>query len=203
MLLHGTLARADFTVTYLASGTFSGGGTPNTSTYTQPDAVNPAQSISIVFNPTVQSVTLPTANPTSQVSFGQFSTNATTATNLTTLTPTTFTLNIQQTSPTSGALSFVGTLQGQLRSDTSGAFIQFSQPLSKQLDSILYQITSADSGTPGRVNIAPRTTNSGLTTIVGQVTAVPEPGSLMLLALGCPIVLGLARRGRRMDRQTV
>jgi len=187
MLLHGSLARADFSVQYLADGGFGAALNP---VYTQ----GPIQ---ITFNPNAQSVILPTASPTSQVSFGQFNTSGTVAgTPLTTLNPTPFTLRITQLLPGPGQGSFLGTLQGTLGSDTSGAFVQFAPPLNMVLAGILYQITSNDSSTPGRVNIAPKTTNGGVTTIVGQVSAVPEPTSLLLMAMGCPIVLGLVRRGR-------
>jgi len=189
MLATGTIARADF-VTYVTTGTFTGGDLSGTSTYS--DAAN---GINITFASALNnSVNVP---PTSQVSFGQFDTTATTAANLTGVNAT-FTLDIFQTGPTAGTTSFVGSLQGTLAVDNSQAFVQFNGPLSSNIDAVIYSIVSADNNTPGRVNIAPSTTNAGLTTIVGSVgTVVPEPSSVVLAALLAPALLALAARGRK------
>jgi len=189
MILHGSSAQAEF-VTYTALGSFSAGSTPGTSTYSAPG-------ISIAFeSPLNNSVNVP---PTSQVSFGQFNTILTTAPNFVGLLGN-FTLNIFQSAPTFGSLTFVGALSGQLRVDNSQAFVQFNPPpagLVGTIGSIFYRIASADDNVLGRVNIAPPTTNNGRTTIVGQIGIVPEPGSFVLLAMGCPIVVGFAYRSRR------
>jgi len=188
MLLHGSIARADFTLGYIATGSFNGG----------PGVYNQGP-VQVAFNPFPQQVTIPTGVTTSLVSFGEFSTNGTTSgTAPITLTSTPFTLTIAQLLPTiGGPVTFTGTLQGTLGSDFSGAFVQFTGPLSRTIGSILYEIVSADNNTPGRVNLAPKTAG-GLSTIAGRVTAVPEPASFVLIAMGCPIVIGLVRQGRRM-----
>jgi len=188
MLLNASAAHAEF-VTFITTGSFSGGSTPGTSTYT--DAVN---GISISFTSSANNnVDVP---PTSQVSFGQFDTSATTAAVFAPVV-TNFTLTILQLSQSGGTLDFLGTLSGQLRIDNSQVFVQFNTPLTGTIGTIFYSIASADDNTPGRVNIAPPQTNNGLTTVVGRVGVVPEPSSFALLALGCPAVLAIARRGRR------
>jgi len=188
MLLHGSIARADFTLGYITTGSFNGG----------PGVYNQGP-LQVTFSPFPQSVTIPTGATTSLVSFGEFNTNGTTSnTAPIALNPTPFTLSIAQLVPeVGGPVTFAGTLQGTLGSDFSGAFVQFTGPLSRTIGSILYEIVSADNNTPGRVNLAPRSAG-GLSTIAGRVTAVPEPASFLLIAMGCPIVIGLVRHGRRM-----
>src|SRR5262249_8391274 len=110
-----------------------------------------------------------------------------------------FTLDIFQTAPTAGMLTFVGALSGTLRIDNSGAHVDFAGPLSQSIGNIVYTITNGDSGAPGPVNIAPPSTNAGLTTINGPVglASVPEPSALVLIALGAPAVLVASYRRSR------
>jgi len=188
MLLHGSIARADFTLGYIATGSFNGG----------PGVYNQGP-VQVAFSPFPQQVTIPTGATTSLVNFGEFSTNGTAnGTPRTPLTSTPFVLRIDQIQPDlGGPVFFTGTLQGDLGSNFSAAFIQFTGPLSRTIGSIRYDIVSADDNIPGRVNLAPKSAG-GLSTIAGRVTAVPEPASLVLIAMGCPIVIGLVRQGRRM-----
>jgi hypothetical protein len=193
MLLLGSGAHAT-NVSYVTTGTFSGGDLAGTSTYQ--DA---AHGISITFNSAANdNVSVP---PTSQVSFGTFNTSATTAT---TFAPVSsgFTLSIFETGPTTGTLTFLGQLSGTLRINNSQAFVQFSGPLAQSLGVVTYTITSADNGTPGRVNIAPPTTNGGNTTIVGTVGAagggvIPEPSTWIMLGMGAPAFLVVVHRNRK------
>jgi hypothetical protein len=189
LLLPGAGARADM-VSFVTTGTFDSGDLAGTNTYS--DAAN---GISIVFNSSLgNNVTVP---PESLVSFGQFDTSATTGT-VSTPVVSGFTLDIFQTAPTAGMLTFVGALSGTLRIDNSGAHVDFAAPLSQSIGAIIYSIANADSGTPGRVNIAPPSTNGGLTSINGTVNAIPEPSALLLVALGGPaLAVAAYRRSRR------
>jgi len=190
MLLHGSISRADF-VSFTTIGTFTGGNTSNTSTFTLPG-------ISIVFQSPIlgNSVNVP---PTSVATFGTFDTHLTTAPVLTPVTAG-FRLDIFQSSPTFGSAFFVGSLSGSLRIDNSQASIQFAAPLTATnatLGNVFYRITSADDGVTGRVVLSAPNSNGGLSTIAGQIGIVPEPASFVLMAIGCPVVLGCAYRSRR------
>jgi len=181
-------------VTYTTTGTFSGGDAPGTNTY-----VDAARGINIVFNGiTENSVNVP---PASTASFGSFDTHLTTATSLQPVSSD-FTLLIAQTSPVPGGpLTFVGSLSGQLTINSSQAFIQFSAPLSQSIGETVYKILSADSGTPGRLDLVPPSTNLGVATLQGQITtagaAVPEPSALTLLGLGTVGALLFRHRSKK------
>lgn len=183
-------ARADITVSYSTVGTFTGGDLPGTSTY-----LDAANGISITFlGRPGDSVGVP---PASQTSFGTFDSTGTTATTSQTVSSG-FTLDIFQTGPTPGFLEFVGQLQGTLRINNSGAFVQFTGPLSGNIGIVSYAIASADNNTPGRVNIAPTTTNNGQTTVVGIInTSVPEPSSVVMAGLAGVALLGYRTWRRR------
>jgi len=91
----------------------------------------------------------------------------------------------------------VGDLLGQIKVTNSQAYVQFNAPLSKSLGNIIYSIVSQDNGTLGRVNLSPPTVNSGLSSIAGQVGVVPEPSTMVLAALGVPVLLLVAYRNRK------
>jgi len=193
VLALGTSARADL-VSFVTTGTFDSGDLAGTNTYSLA-----ASGISIVFNSSLgNNVVVP---PASLVSFGTFDTSATTGT-VSTPVVSGFTLDIFQTAPTAGMVTFAGTLSGTLRIDNSGAHVDFSAPLTQAIGLVFYTIANADSGTAGRVNIAPPTTNNGLTTINGVVSeVVPEPSSLLLSALLAPALLALVARTRRIHNR--
>jgi len=186
MVLAGANAQADI-VTYATIGTFGGGTTPGTSTFT-------SGNVSIIYN-NGAGVNV-NVNPTTQVSFGTFSTTGTTATVAAPITSS-FTLQIVQTAPVAGTGTFLGTLSGTLTIDASTAFVQFTGPLTLTIDGERYDIVSADNLTAGRVNINPRNTNNGQATIAGRITAVPEPTALALTVLGGSALVGLGYRNRR------
>jgi len=187
VLALGSSAQADI-VQFVTTGVFTGGTntTSGTNVYTAPG-------ILLTFNSSLNNTV--NAPPATQVSFGTFNSTGTTTGG--TLSGS-FTLNIFQTAPTAGTVSFVGSLAGALTSNSSQAFVQFAAPLTQNIGAESYTIVSADNGTPGRVNIAPPSTNAGLTTIAGSVNAaIPEPSSLLLSALLAPALLALVVRTRR------
>jgi len=193
VLALGSSAQADL-VQFVTTGSFTGGTNSTSGTNVYTDA---AHGILITFNSSLNnSVTVP---PATQVSLGQFDTTGTTGSTPPGSVGGTFTLNVFQTAPTAGNVSFVGSLSGTLTADNSQAFVQFNAPLSQNIGASIYSIVSADNGTPGRVNIAPPSTNAGLTTIAGSVNSnvIPEPSSLILSALLAPALLALVARTRR------
>lgn len=199
----GTQARAD-AVTYIATGTFTGGTTSGTATYTDDAGA-------VVINyvpPATNTVTSPT-----QASFGTFDTSTTTATSAFTIpSGVSFTLTLTQVSPTpaGGPLTFTGNLSGAIsgapNGGSSSAFVDFTTggtSLSQSTPTETYTIVSADHGTPGTVNFSAPGAGSppGTSTIQGSIVPVPEPASLVLMGLGAPMLLGLARL-RRKGRAT-
>jgi hypothetical protein len=190
-LLGSSAAQAEM-VNYTTIGTFSGGDTPGTSTYT--DSLH---GIRIVFANAINSSV--DAPPTSQASLGQFDTSGTTATTLQDV-MSGFTLRIFQDTPSGGTLTFKGTLSGSLAYANSQAIVQFNSPMVGHIGTGFYMIASADSKTPGRINLSAATSNAGLTTVSGNVgvSAVPEPTSLALVGLGVPLLV-LYRVRRRVS----
>ena len=93
----------------------------------------------------------------------------------------TFTLTVNHLAPPpAGSQDFgLGTVSGTITVTSSSAFVQFTSPLSLTFATtppVTYSITSADGGSPGRVNLkAPSV--GGTTTIQGEVTAVPLPAA--------------------------
>jgi len=184
MLLLGPAAHAT-NVSYLTTGTFTSSGTSQFS----------SGGVVITFTSSgVNNVTVP---PASSVSFGTF-TVTTTNTSFTPVSDT-FTLTITQLTPTAGSSSFTSTLSGTIKVDNSQAFVQFASPLTMTIGAVAYSIASADSGTPGRVNLAPPTTNGGVSTIGGRINAaaVPEPSTILMLGLGAPALLVVMHRNRK------
>lgn len=191
MLLLGSGARAE-TVTYVATGSFSGGDLAGSSTY-----LDSAAGVQIDFLPALDNeVSVP---PASQTSFGTFDTSLTTTTDFASV-DSGFTLTIFQTGPTAGELDFVGSLDGRIKINNSQAFVLFDQPLVGTIGLVVYSIVNADDMTPGRVNIAPPTTNDGRTTVVGRVNLIPEPSAVILMGMGAVAPLALMVRSRRKGR---
>jgi len=175
--------RADF-VTYATTGTF---GSSGTSTFSQGN-------VSIIYNNGFGLNV--NVNPTSLVTFGTFNSSGTTAASPVAVSDT-FTLRIFQTAPVAGNLAFSATLSGTISINASGAFIQFTGPLTGQIGNERYDIVSADTGVDGRVNLSPPNANNGISTIAGRITAVPEPSSLALVGMGGVTLLGLGYRRHR------
>lgn len=185
-VLWGTCARADFTVTYLTSGTFTSSGTP---TFTSADS-----STTITYTNTgVQTVTVP---PPSQVSLGSFTVASTSATPVAVV--DTFTLDIVIIGGPPAAIGhtfvFNGVLHGTASATTATGNIVFT-PLAETFGGLTISIASFDSGVPGAVNLGAPTTNGGMTTLNGVVNT-PEPSSVILMGIGGTAFLGVALRRR-------
>jgi hypothetical protein len=182
-------------VTYTTIGTFTGGDTPGTNVYT--DAAN---GILITFNGIItNSVDAP---PTTQASLGEFDTTGTSAATLAAV-ASGFILDVFQTAPDGGSVSFTGALSGSLAALNSQAFVLFDAPLSASIIGAFvttYQIIEADDGVTGRANLVPPSVNNGVSSVEANisVSAVPEPSSLILAGLMLP-AMGLMVR-RRLSR---
>ena len=194
VMLSAPAAKA-VTVSFVTVGTFDSGDLANSNEYL--DALH---GIDIVFNSSVgNSVDVP---PASLATFGTFDTSGTLVTT-TSFVPVSsgFKLDIFQTGPLPGALSFAGSLAGTLKYSNSQAYVQFTTLTGNIVNPgliVSYTITSQDGGTPGRVALSPPTVNGGISTISGLVDAVvPEPSSIALFGLGAPLLLLYrARRNR-------
>jgi hypothetical protein len=176
VLLLAPGARAT-TVVYITSGTFASSGTATFDNGTTTITYSSSGLNTVDLGP-------PTFPDSSNVAFGSF-TVAITGTPKNPVTDT-FTLGISEAAPGSGTLTYVGSLTGTLFATASTAYIQFgpSSSLSQSIvgppgTTVTYTIgTNATPGVPGKVILAPPSTNGGVTTIPGVVsvttTSVPE-----------------------------
>lgn len=107
-----------------------------------------------------------------------------------------FRLTITQLLPASAApfntTTFAASLQGIIRTGNSQGFVLFSEVGPKFIGAGSYTIVERDEGIIGRSNLS--IPGNAATSVEGEVTIVPEPGSLMLLGTG---LFGIARVARR------
>jgi len=191
LLLLGAEAHA-VPVTYTTTGKFALPADPGTNIFTAPG-------VTITYNAPTGGAQTVDANPTTNASFGFFSTVGTTATSPVPIS-TPFTLQIFQIAvggvPTPGSLNFVGQISGTLSINSSGAQLQFSGPLAQSLGLTIYQIANAADQVPGRILIAPPNSNNGVTAIEGRITFIPEPSAMVLVGMGAvaPLAMMLRRR---------
>jgi hypothetical protein len=189
LLLSGATAQAGF-ITYLPTGTFAGGATPGTPTFTS--SIDPSTTVTFNTGPSTVEATPP---PGTTAGFGSFTTASTSATAVSL--SGAFTMVIFNTA-TLDSITFNGTLGGTLTSSSSTGFVQFAGPLTQTLDGFIFTIESADNGSAGRVDLGAPGPTTGTTTVDGNIsiTAVPEPSTLALLGFGSPFLLGFVARRR-------
>jgi hypothetical protein len=126
-------------------------------------------------------------NNTSNASAGTITASVGASGNGADITPSTFTLKIQQFSPTAGVGTMSGDVTGSIAVDSSNGAVEFSST-SVVLGGVKYTLQQEAediNGVPG-YDLEPPDTNNGRTTLQMkiQATPVPEPTFLTLTGFG-------------------
>lgn len=188
LVLLGSLPAVAQTVSFSTTGSFSGGGCTTTSCA--------FDGFTLSFTPVGSNSFL----SGSLIDLGSFNTQCVTCTNGSMQSfpsGVTFTLTINQTAPSAGSGTFVGSVSGVLAFNPSFSSLVWT-PSPNTLGIGLASYTLVVDNT-GNFNIAPPTSdaNPNPTVVKAFVTVTPEPATMGLVATGMFGLIPIVRRRRR------